>query len=710
MSLPREHSVLADRLTDVATLIGERQPDEVELLTGKRVIPGLGLQNEATWLTQKAGQLRSGALKMVVCGGVSAGKSTLISAITGTKLPVGAQAKTGVICEVVSGSNADTFVVFYADGREISMDLDAFTSFSSLKSGNIKSGEPFPLSSELSQVLYARTESSSAFSESGITIVDTLGFNAGRLAEDITSNHLQTADVVLMALGSRPAFTQTDVDFFQERLDGLDESKKRNLLYVINDFSLTERERAEVLTGARDKLAGLVKDFDREVFIVNAVEALVGRYPDAADRDRHDELLAKHNGDLSGLPESSGLVQLERVIEESLESNEAWRLMQEAAVNDNVRPALGNARDNIVRRRSGLTADASELEEAVAEARDAFESSRQRKGRMIDLYNTFTSKLKKAVCDSFDQEFIIIPGQTPRITQSIWRERWRAVAPKIGMFDVPRGLVSGEHRERLKAEFNSAVEELIEEQMGKWADKLSQDLVPIFEEFQGELEVSVSDFRKGLDALMDQFIAKAAPDVSRVDPTRSEENWKRVLQSIIGIVTLDPNQILGSLYAPGWRSFLRRLAIQVAALVFLPAAVILVIILEFVGTLLLDKSLGTRGLHNAIADKIHAVFQDQASEVRDGIRQKLDDYSQKVCVDLENLLDNEIESRERVTVALLEQQRSGNEGAEISRLSEIDACLTEQWEAISQLVYGEVVPEDATRPGGNVSDAADPVG
>ena len=737
MSLPREHSTLADRLTDVATLIGERQPEEVELQTGKRVIPGLGLQNEATWLTQKAGQLRFGALKMVVCGGVSAGKSTFINAIADTKLPMGATAKTGAVCEVVSGSNADTFVVSYAGGEERSMDLDEFTSFSALSPGSIKDRNPFPLSNELSQVRYVRTESSSAFSESGITIVDTLGFNAGPLAEEITSNHLQTADVVLMALSSRPPFKQTDVDFLAERLDGLDPIKRRKLLYVINDFNLSDSEREDVLSGARAQLTGLVEDFDREVFVVNALDALVARQPDV-DREKHDELLAKHNGEISEVLESTGLPQLERVIEESFESGGAWQMIQKATVNGNVRPALREARDNIVRRRTGLTTDASELDEAVAEAQDAFKSSRRQKDQTLDLFNAFTRDLADRVCNSFDKHFVIKPGQRPIIDKARWRESWAKVAPQIGFWKLAAGIVNNKRREELKAQVHFAIEALIQGQMAIWTDGLSRDLEPTLERFQGELTVSITDFQKGLDTIVNQFAATGAPGVSFLDPVRSDQNAQRIIQGVVRIITGDPNLTIGSVLAPSLRSFFRRLLVNAVILISLApfgltvvlAGIIAKSILTFLvdrnkdflvdrnkdflvdrnKDFLVDRNKERKDIARHVADAIHEAFQREHSKIKLDIRQQLNDYFKETLAGLEDLLENEVKAKEKVTIGLLEQQRSGNVDAEISRLSEIDACLTEQWEAISQLVYGEVVPEDATRPGGNVSDAADPVG
>ena len=185
MNEKQKHLIVADQYQDLAQLIGKRKADS------PLAQQGLGLTSQETELVDTAERIREGITYVAVAGTVSAGKTTLINALVDTKLAVGTQAKTGVITEVSYGTDLDTVEVVYADDTTTQMSVDDFVDFSSLPLGSIKTDMPFPLPEHLINVSHASVKSNSSLNKHGIVFIDTLGFNAGKLAADTTSSYLK---------------------------------------------------------------------------------------------------------------------------------------------------------------------------------------------------------------------------------------------------------------------------------------------------------------------------------------------------------------------------------------------------------------------------------------------------------------------------------------------------------------------------------------
>ena len=678
---------VADRMNTIATLVGKRTEGVVSLPEGPSIVdPGLGLESRAAELSENAENLKTGTTRIAVVGGVSAGKTTLLCAITGLKLPMGVDAKTGVITEIIHGDDPNTAKVFYTDDREKTLSIEEFKTFSALPAGSIKSGVPFPLPSHLMSVRSARVQSSSAFSREGIILMDTLGFGAGKLAADVTREKLRATDMAILVLSTRPPFSDNDVTFVLEQLAEaqINDSKLRHIFWVFNDFNLRADEKAEVWNSARVKLEGLLdeEDFEKHVFMVDAFKALE----------------ARQNAETGETLENTGLPALERAVKETLQGRR--QRVVESVVARRVVPVIRVARAESQKQAAALDLDAEPLEKAVAEGQRALKAIREKAKELLHQLNHTRDEFIDAVISDYTRYFAELSNEE-------WEQAWAEIAPKISMFEFTISVFSERRRERLEARLRAPLERLIGGKLEEWGDQLPAAVSPQLQALFQDFEDIAVDFAEFLVAADENLVEGLNIDPEDLDVTRKEANAKRILQMILGVLLLDPSQVVGTLYAPDWRSFFRRLIIEIIAAVaaivlFGPVgliAVIGVVIGEFLLNILMDQGSRKDRLAARVALKIREQFTAESAKITDQIRSKLNDRFKEVYDNLDALLNKEISEREQRLDDLLDSKHreSSTADAERERLSRINAAITHQWHAISKLVYGKVIDETELR-------------
>ena len=679
---------VADRMEMIATLVGKRTKGVVSSPGGPSIVdPGLGLESHASELFTHAEDLKEGTTRIAAAGGVSAGKTTLLCAITGLELPMGVDAKTGVITEIVHGDDPNTVKVFYTDHQK-TISMEEFKTFSALPAGSIKSGVPFPLSPHLMSVRSARVQSSSAFSQEGIILIDTLGFGAGKLAADVTREKLRETDIAVLVLGTRPPFSDDDVTFVLEQLAEaqINDSKLRHIFWVLNDFNLREDEKAEVWASARVKLEGLLdeEDFEKQVFMVHAFDALE----------------ARRNDEPSETLENTGLPALERAIKNALQGRK--QRVIESVVSRQVAPVIRVARAESQKQVTALDLGAEPLEKAVAEGHQALKNSREKAKELLRQLNSARDEFIDAVISNYTQYF-------SELSNEEWEQAWTEVAPKIGMFEFAISVFSKGRRERLEARLRAPLERLIGGKLEEWGDQLPTAVSSKFQTSFQDFEDLAMDFAESLVDVDESLVVNLGIDPEGLDVTRKEASAKRVLQMILGVFLLDPSQVVGAVYAPDWRSFLRRMVIELIAVVaaivlFGPLgfiAVIGVVIGEFLLNILIDQESRKDRLAARVALKIREQFTAESAKITDQIRSKLNDRFKESYDSLDALLGKEISERVQRLDELLESRNreSSTADAERERLHRINAAITDQWHAISKLVYGKVIDETVVLDG-----------
>ena len=696
--LEEHHHNVANGLRDIATLIGEMPDDPVVLVSGEKVVPGLGLIRPAEQLLERVTWIEKGCLRLAVVGAVSRGKSTLVNALLGeSRLSVDIEACTGVITQVVYGDNINEVTVVES-GKSRSLAWKDFLNTVRLtpeEQGTIRDGKAFAMPERLTQIDYAVVESNHLLGEKGLHIVDTLGFRAGRKAEEITKEFLTKTDALLFVIRAQPLFEEADEEFLTAQLR-LDESRLEHIFFVINDFSgLNETERLQVRENARTRLRDYFLTpegdldeslFARRVFIVDARAAL----------------RAQVNGEAGDTLEATGLPDLERGIQQMLDDEGLLTLVLEAATVQVLIPALNEASRSIDDGRELLSRNLSELERTHREVENHLSQLTERVHHIRDIFNSYTQRMGERAADHFENYAIRM--------MDTWDADWETlnIGEVLRIWNVATATVSAEKKEQLKEEISSRIGNYLEHRMAQWGEEVLEHLESDMEEMATALEEEIQDFVVRLDEIQASIVGHQMPEFLDMQERRAS----KTIQMLWGVLAFDPNQITGPLMGGSWKGFFGRIVSQIVAVniavitaAFIAGPVGLIVGFSVLITeMLLVHVMGRRSMLSNVRDRIGselrtklvAAAPDIKSEIQQSIGSQFETYSDSLLSTLQTEID-------QVTAQLnnvLANKQAGEEAvtAERSRLDVVEANLNRGFEQVSHEVYGRTLtPEEHER-------------
>ena len=703
------HHAVAERFRTVATLIGTPASAPFEI-DGQRVVPGLGLLNEATRLHTRADRVEQGQFQLTVAGTVSRGKSTLLNACLGAEIfPTGSEAVTGGICQVVYGSNNFDEVTLFEKRTSRTMPYAEFCKFISLMSDEqppIRSPDPWPLPERLKNLHHAMLRSDSPLCEQGIRFVDTLGFNAGPVQELITQRFLHQTDAVLMVLRTEPLFDANDVNVikahYQETEGGIG-----NMFFVANDFGTMSDEDKRVLLEEtapqrlRDSFTGADGEFDqalfdRRVFLVNAKAALDAKLAGAAD-----EAL-----------ESTGILSLERAFERVMSEGEHLRIAIDAAVAQTLLPALDEAHRSIQRQRGSFDVEAAKFESAVDEAEAQLAELSRKAESLRTTFESYGRSIgEKAAAHfhmSFVTRFLTPPGH--RRAKPPWYEDWDSLefGELLSLKNVAYAAISKGKRDELAMEMRHRLEQYFRQRLNAWGEEVITYLQPDTDALIAKTEGQLKDFVLQLDEIKAAIAAeKVSDDFVDMDKQRAI----KVVQILLSVAGLRPGDIIGILLGTDWRGFIAGLVSRVVTVII--AAMLAsffggpVAWAVFIGVLLSGFILTRKAKHgfmlNGVRDKIGDQFKDlfnkQGPEFQRKIRADLEQQFTQLSVNLQGTLDREIAAVQQELDTAVEKRRGGQAAIaeETARLETIGSLLTAQFEELSRAAYGRVLTPEEQR-------------
>ena len=692
------HQNVATRLQDVALLIGAPQAQESMLISGEKLVPGLGLTTHATLLFDRATHVENGCLRLAVVGSVSRGKSTLVNAILGEpRLSVDMEACTGVITQIVHGSNVDEVTVVEGGESRIVGHEDFLNTvrLTPEEQVAIKQKQAFSVPERLTKIDYAVLECEHPLGEKGIHIVDTLGFRAGRKAEEITEAFLAKTDALVFVTRARPLFEEADKDFLETQLR-LDPSRLEHIFFVINDFTgFDEQERAKVMANARLRLKDYFLTpygefdetlFNRRVFIVDARAALRARVNDEG----------------GAALEATGLPILERGIRQMLEDEELLPMALEATTIQVLIPALTEASRSIEASKQLLSRNLSELERTQRDVEEQLAQLSERTRHIRDTFNDFAQEIGKRAADHFED-------YGARMIDA-WDADWETldIAEVLRLKDVAVATLSSRKREALTAELGDRIGHYLERKMSDWETEVLQHLEPDMAEMSTKLEEEVQDFVVKLDEIQASIVGHQMSEFLDMDQRRG----RKVAQMLYGVLALDPNQITGPLMGGSWKGFIGRMVSQVIAVIVASIAASFFTgppgWMVFFGVLLVEVIFvhhkGRRAMLNNVRDKVGRELRTKlvasAPEMKVEIRNSIEGQFKNYADELLGTLRAEIEEVTAQLDNALANKREGETAvnAEILRLNMIEANLAGLFEQISREVYGRVLtPEEHRR-------------
>ena len=699
----RLHHAVAERLRTVATLIGHPASAPVEI-DGQQVVPGLGLLNPAIHLNSRADRLERGELRLTAIGEVSRGKSTLLNACLGKEVfPVGPEAVTGGICQVVYGGNFDE-VTLIEKGASRTMPYADFCEFISLATDEqppIDSVDPFPLPARLESLDYAVLQSDAPLCEKGIQFVDTLGFNAGRKQELVTQRFLEATDALLIVLRTAPLVDANDVALINSHYYSGGKGVG-NMFFAINDFGVSDEERRVLMeetapTRMRNFFLNAAGEFDQElfdqrVFLVNAKEAL-----DAKVAGAGDDVL-----------EQTGISTLERTLEHALIGGELHRIALDAALARTLLPALAETRLSMQHQKHLMSRDIAELLPALHDAGHRVNELTQKVNDVqttIERFGRQIARKAAAHFDTFTAHFVAPPG---RFAKSPWHADWDSLEfnSLLSLKNVAHAAVAKGKRDELAYEMKTRLERYIDDRTQAWSNELLTHLQPDIDAMIAATEEEVEEFTIQL-AEIQQHVAGQQLSDEFVD--MDKRRGLKVAQMLLGGWLLDPNQVIGPMLDAGWKPFIVRLVTDVIALIlatflasFFAGPFAWVV---FFGTLMIEFILVHKGdrafMMNRVRDKIGQqftqVFAAKGPGIKAEIYTNLERQFTQLASQLQGTLSNELAAAKHNWDTAAEARREGQAKVdkETTRLETIDSLLTAQFEAVSTAVHGRVLtPEE----------------
>lgn len=690
------HHDIAERFRRIAGLVGGHSPNSPTIeVNGDRARAGIGLTAAETTLNTAADRVHAGKVQITALGGVCHGKTTVLNALLGQELlPTGRQANTGGICKIEFGNNSDS-VTLVMDDDTRTVTYEDFKEVINLPQGTAVTEQP-ELPDDLKGLRYARLESDSPLLEQGVTLVDTLGFNAvnGKVQAETTRRFLREASAIMLVLNTTPIVKETDKKLLNDCYY-LTAEGTSNVFIVINEKEkgVTEAVREELKVEALAELGIFYADNKGDVDPARFKERVFFVDPLGASN--------------TGIPElKDGLLKY-------VEEGSAMEIEVESAVRNVLLPTLQRVDDSIREQLAGHTLS---QEEFAVHARDV-------KSRLRALNNETTSIHESIIRDGKEIANRVVNhfggffAQRFADKNSVWLEDWKEVAPEVreafgltGIMGIPRAIslvFSRKKQQEAAEQLQSILQGLLKRQIDAWAKSAAKHVKPQIDELAAGIESRVENSALVLDdvAKLLSKRVKQGVDDAVTGPSDTQTRWARGAAVTAGVVFLDPNQIIGGLTNPSFVAILIRrvtdivtLSVAVTTISMLagpPGWVIAVtlILLEMTGMHWLDGRWATGRMGKFIGRKILASLSED--EVKSDLRRKIETQMEELADKTRDVMRDEVANL-KAGLDQVAATRAAHESAkEIPRLQAISTLVEEEFEEISRLVYGRVLtPEE----------------
>src|SRR6266851_5933249 len=262
--------VLANGLEEIAAVVSDQ----------------LGLDIPASQLHSRAESLRTDRFRIVVVGGFSRGKSTLLNAVLGCEiLPQKVTPSTAIITLIEYADSPSVRIRFVDQSRaEATLSLDEFRESYVLDEKDFKDGQID--TDRFTQIDHAVVFYPVELCRHKVSLVDSPGLQDDPVRTARTKKFLKRADAIVMVLDATKLLEQEDTHFLETVLlpEGL-----KNIFFAINKWNLVvehllrpedaDREFADLERRIRDRLFPfcMIDGRDRSserIFRLNALGAL----------------------------------------------------------------------------------------------------------------------------------------------------------------------------------------------------------------------------------------------------------------------------------------------------------------------------------------------------------------------------------------------------------------------------------------------------
>ena len=694
------HHDIAERLRNIAGLVGKHSPNAPTIeVNGDRVPAGIEQIAAETTLNTAADRLHAGRVSITVLGNVCRGKTTVLNALLGQELlPAGSQANTGGICKVEFGNNPDAVTLVMDDGSTDTVTREEFKGLINLPQGVSVTDERMlseGLPDDLARLRYARLECASPLLKRGITLVDTLGFNAvnGKVQEETTRRFLNEASAVMLVLNTSPLVEQTDLDLLNACYYQTSKGTE-NVFIVINERikGMSDAARDDLEKRAEAQLGLFFTDdngnidsarFRKRVFFVDP----------PADSN-------------TGIPE------LEAALLEYVAEGIAMDAEVETVVRHVLLPTLQHVDTSI---REQLAGYKITQEEFAIRARDMRRKLRALADDASDLHIEIRDKGQDLAAGAADH-FMHFFTQQFADEKSAWIDDWEAVVPEVreilgtdewwNFWKAPYRAIHPAKRRIMSTRMQGVLQRLLRKQIDAWRKALMERLEPRVGELRELVDSKVGEFSLEIDALERTLSERVAEDpVDAVKPTTDERAARR-LAFTMGALTVDPNQFTGALVNPSFPAIMGRFYANIitgmagwAILGALggPAALgaIVLLFIEHAIVHAVDAERGAIRMAKKVGKGFRDKFADASDEMQDKIRDSIAGQVEELANAVREVMRRETETLEEQLDHFTLVRAADGTAAEIPRLETISTLVEAEFEEISRLVFGHVLtPEE----------------
>ncbi|HZT95313.1 MAG TPA: dynamin family protein [Chloroflexota bacterium] len=492
----RKADGLAAILREVALLLGKPASEAAMLVSGRQVMPGLGMEAESRLLEARVADLEHRLFTLIVLGEFKNGKSTLINAMLGSKLlPAKAAPATAIITMLTYGES-DVVQIWESGGAEPRrLPVEDFVREFQLTPKDQETIQEHGAVDRFSQVEYAVVETSAPLCAQGVTLVDSPGLGEHLSRTRVATEFLRRSQAAIVVLNATRILSRDERVFIDTVLG---RGRLPHVFFVVNRIDQVDAGTLEEIKNwLPEELAAHFAQsngsFDenlyrRRVFFTDARTALNSRMPGLGDEEA-----------LKG----SGVPALEAELERFLTGEERISASIQSAIAA-VDPLIDQGYRRMEQTEAALDEPLGELETRGRNAEEALRALDRRREESARTIHEYGDVIKQKV-------FADLRGYVEEMRAS-WEEdsrRLMDIGSSLSLRNVITAHAQEETRREIAAAITAEVQKYVQVKFEAWSERVPERIGPDIDLLVSQVETQLGDLQDELQQIAATFSGSA---------------------------------------------------------------------------------------------------------------------------------------------------------------------------------------------------------
>jgi hypothetical protein len=649
-SAKQKTAMVAASLRDASVLIGKHENSAVKLEIGGTIVPGLGLESDATDLVRRSQDIEKGIFNLLVLGEFKHGKSTLINALLGDDtLPARQTPTTAIITVLVKGDSPNVAIFEKEKENPRIVSLEDFKNEFRLTHKDIETINQSGFINRFEQINYAQLECSHRICDNGVKIIDSPGLKENKSRTEVTTRWLEQSQGVIFVLNAKQLLNEDEKKCIDQFFG---EVRLNHVFFVVNYINLINSDEVNDIQewtkqSLKEHFLKNNGQFDEEfytrrVFFINAKGALDARTNTPLDQE---------------LLKESGVLALERELEQFLTSDE--KLM--AAFNTDIqmlKRIVEKSCQEIFTLKAAQNLDLENLQENQLEAEKRLKELEKQKDDVERIIHSYGETISGRIYNDLQHYSSELLNRDQDLQKFLELN-------EVSITNILHGIISPNHREEIKELIQGEIQKYLENKFTEWANQIPTVLQEDIENMKKSVEEQITAFQLELEQIKNIFAGVKTTDL---ELELEKGAIKKSLQVFMSVAMLDLSGITGTLMGRGdWMGFIRRIALQVVIGTFVlstgAAAPIAFLVTE--GIFIKFQSDGFKErLRKTIGDKLRQELPKKLSAMEQDIREKVKSQFKQVADHTTEKLHQQIEETRAEQERIIEQKRDTSFSAE----------------------------------------------